>query len=111
MSVAAIPTVPMRRHMSAGGHKPCDHASGLRLQPETPGKEASCARAEGLLELSTECKNDLADELESGKGSFSRSRVVRPLFAYLVGRPLQSAESLPFDECIDQCNSNDDSEC
>jgi len=85
---------------------PCDHDSGLRLQPETPGKEASYARAEGLLELSMGCGDDLVGELESGKGSCSRNRVVRPLFAYLVGRPLKSAELVPFDECND-----DDDEC
>jgi len=96
--------------MSAGGYKPCDHVSGLRLQPKNPGKEASCARVESLLKLSMECENDLVGELESGKGSCSRSRVVRPLFAYLVDRPLKSAESVPFDECIDECNNNDDSE-
>jgi len=64
--------------------KPCDHASGLRLQPETPGKEASCARAEGLLELSTECENDLAGELESGKGSCSRSVHCSPISSVVL---------------------------
>jgi len=44
---------------------------------KNPVKEASCARAEGLLELSMECGNDLVGESASG------SRVVRPLFAYV----------------------------
>jgi len=73
--------------------KPCDRVSGLRLQPENPGKEASCARAEGLLELSVECENVLVGELESGKRSCLRSRGVRPLFTYLVDRLLNFAES------------------
>jgi len=57
--------------------KPCDRVSGLRPQPESPGKEASCARAEGLLEMNMECENVLVGELESGKRSCSRSRGVR----------------------------------
>jgi len=56
--------------------KPCDRVSGLGPQPESPGKEASCARAEGLLELSVERENVLIGELESGKRSCSRSRGV-----------------------------------
>ena len=83
---------------------------GLRLQPENPGKEASCARAEGLLELSVECENVLVGELESGKGSCPRRRRVRPLFAYLVDRLLNFAESVPFNQCIDECNKNDESD-
>ena len=90
--------------------KPCDRVSGLRLQPENPGKEASCARAEGLLELSMEGENVLVGELESGKGSCSRRRRVRPLFAYLVDRLLNFAESVPLDECIDECKNNDESD-
>ena len=110
MNVAAIPTVPMRRHMSAGGINLAAMCRVCGGSLKNPGKEASCERAEGLLELSMECENDLVGELESGKGSCSRSRVVRPLFAYLVSRPVKSAESVPFDECIDQCNNNE-SEC
>jgi len=90
--------------------KPCDCVLGLRRQPENRGKEAGCARAEGMLELSVECENVLVGELESGKGSCSRSDRVRPLFAYLVDRLLNLAESVPFDECIDQCNNNDESD-
>jgi len=57
-----------------------------------------------------ECENVLVGELESGKGSCSRSRGVRPLFADLVDRLLNFAESVPFDECIDECNKNDESD-
>ena len=53
---------------------------------KNPGKGASCVRADGLLELSMECENGLIDEPESGKPW------VRPLFAYLVDRPLTFAE-------------------
>ena len=57
-----------------------------------------------------EYENLLVGELESGKGSCSRSRGVRPLFTYLVDRLLNFAESVPFDECTDHGNNNDEYE-
>jgi len=85
-----------RRRVGGVRDKPCDRVSGVRPQPENPGKEASCACAEGQLELSVECENALVGELESGKRGYSRSRGVRPLFAYLVDRLLNLSGSVPF---------------
>jgi len=53
---------------------------------KNPGKEASCACADGLLELSMERENRLIGESESGKPW------VRPLFLYLVDHPLTFAD-------------------
>jgi len=53
---------------------------------KNPGKEASYACADVLLELSKECENGLIGESES------RKPWVRPLFVYLVGHPLTFAD-------------------
>jgi hypothetical protein len=55
------------------------------------------------------CEDVLVGELESGKGSCSRRSWLHPLFAYLFDRPLNGAESVPFDECFDH-HKNDEQE-
>ena len=91
-------------------NKPRERVPGLWLQPENSRKEPRCTGAEALLELGIEGKNILVCELESGNGSPSRRRGIRPLFAYGVDSFLDLAESVPFDECIGDRDNHDEAD-
>ena len=68
-------------------------------ESEHPRKEPRYTGTERLIELGMEGKNVLVGELESGNGSASRRRGIRPLIAYGVEGFLDLAESISLDKC------------